>query len=746
MSKLTPARLSKRLLASSSMLAAGAALLALPHAAHAQAQGPASNAAPNGQPADVVVTAEHRTVSLQKVNIAASALGTKDLQKKSVINIATLQNATPSLSVIDQGFSQSINIRGIGLAVVSPQVAPGVATYRDGVFLPTQTSLTQPFYDLQDVQVLRGPQGTFAGDDATGGAIYVNSKSPSLTAGTSGYITAGYGNYNDVQVNGAVNLPISDTLAARIAFNDEQRDSFYKDISPTANGEHPGNLDETDVRVSLLWKPTDALTVLWKNEYDRYANDSFADQPIPGTAFYNLAPKAPFVIDYATPGLKYIDTYYLTSLQINYEFRDGITLKTNSGYQFDDGYAAADQAAAPVPGYLETDGGSGERIWTEDISLVSPDKGPLRWVVGATFFNYSLQPLHAVETSPPEVVDIDVDSPKQSYGVFGSATYSLTPTLDLQVGLRYSQDEVGLGGAVTITSPFFPGFVIPQAAPMYNDDAVTGKVALNWNPNASNLFYVFAARGYKAGGTNGGASTFAPETVWDYEGGWKSTLLDGHLRSQLGAFYMTYQNFQVSEFSPAQQGSAIANADTTSTIAGFEAQAQLQFAAFSADASLSYVYSNIGALQPQIDTRNLPNGGAGLGPPCSAPGVPAGCFNYAPFIQAVPRGPNIYSPNWTANVGAQYAFELGSSTLTPRVDVSYMSQQWATFFEAPEDNLKARTLVNLQLTFQHADWMVQGYATNVFNGVYVSGFSAQFGSNYFLLPPRQFGVRITRSF
>jgi iron complex outermembrane receptor protein len=90
---------------------------------------------------------------------------------------------------------------------------------------------------------------------------------------------------------------------------------------------------------------------------------------------------------------------------------------------------------------------------------------------------------------------------------------------------------------------------------------------------------------------------------------------------------------------------------------------------------------------------------------------------------------------------------MGSAgTLTPRGDVSYMGEQWATFFEAPEDKLSARTLINLHLTYQHADWTVQGYATNVANKVYVSGFSFDFGNNYFLLPPRQFGLRLTRRF
>jgi iron complex outermembrane recepter protein len=700
---------------------------------------------------EIVVTAERRTVNLQDTNLAASSLGAVELEKKSVTEIADLQNTTPSLSVIDQGFSHSVNIRGIGLAVASPQVAPGIATYRDGVFLPTQTSLGLPFYDLQDVEVLRGPQGTFAGQDATGGAVFVNSKSPTLSDHVSGDLTAAYGNYNDVLLQGAVNLPISDTLAARVAFLDEKRNSFYKDISPTANGLQPGRLDTMNLRIGLLWKPTDELSVLFKTEYDQYSNDSYAFQPIPGTAFYDAAPKTPFVIDYDAQGLRNDEDYILSSLQINYAFADGITLKSNSGYQYNGTKAFYDPDASPVPFETETQNFI-ERIWTEDLSLVSPDTGPLRWVVGGTYFNYTI-PLDVIESLPlvGETVHIAITSPKKSYGIFGSATYNILPTLELQGGLRYSGDTVGQGGGVSFaTSSGIPLGFLGETSPNYNDNAWTGKVALNWKAGADDLLYVFWAKGYKSGGTNGAGADFAPETVYDYETGWKSTMLNGHLRTQLDAFYMQYQNFQVNEFDPVVAGSAITNAGATSTIKGFEAQSQLQLGAFGADANLSYVHSNIGSLPNQVDTRTLPNGSAtGLGAQCTAPAAPnpTPCFNYTPFSQPVPNGPNIYSPKWSANAGIQYEFNMGSAgTLTPRADVSYMGEQWATFFEAPEDKLSARTLINLHLTYQHDDWTVQGYATNVANKVYVSGFSFDFGNNYFLLPPRQFGMRVTRRF
>src|SRR6266702_3097199 len=241
-----------RLITSASALAVVTAMSLQPGVALA-----ADTATANGSTEtleEVVVTAERRTVNLQTTNLAASSLSAAELEKKSVTELSDLQNTTPSLSVIDQGFSHSINIRGIGLAVATSQVAPGIATYRDGVFLPTQTTLGLPFYDLQDVEVLRGPQGTFAGQDATGGAVFVNSKSPVLSDHVSGDLTAGYGNYNDVLFQGAANLPISDTLAARVAFLDEKRNSFYKDISSTAYGLQPGRLDTMNLRVGFFWK------------------------------------------------------------------------------------------------------------------------------------------------------------------------------------------------------------------------------------------------------------------------------------------------------------------------------------------------------------------------------------------------------------------------------------------------------------------------------------------------------------
>jgi len=725
-----------RLLGSASALAVVSGLVA-PGVAAAQAQ-----PAPAGASAvleELVVTAERRTVSLQQTSIAASALGSEELQKKTVTNIADLQRATPSLSIVDQGFSQSVNVRGIGLAVVSPAVDPGVATYRDGVFLPTQTTYGEPFFDIQNVEVLRGPQGTFVGQNSTGGAVFITSKSPTLADRVSGEISAAYGAYNDAKLQGAVNLPISSTLAMRIAFNDEHRDSFYKDIGST-QGEHPGKLDTTNIRLGLLWKPTDALSILFKTQYNTSATDGYAYKPIPGTAFAAFAPKDPFTLNYDQQGLRNDETYVRSSLQVDYEFAGGVKFRSNTGVQYNQQNVLYDIDGSPLPVVTQTQDYV-ERITTQDVSLISPDNAALRWVIGATYFKYT-DHISSLVTAPGSTVNIRIDLPKSSYGVFGSATYNLTPTLELQAGARYSADEVTFGGFTKIT----PGPLLPTAA-KGDDDQWTGKVTLNWKPNADNLVYGFWTKGFKSGGVNTDGSDFAPETVFDYELGWKSTLLAGHLRTQLGAFYTDYRNFQAVTFAPATAGSDVTNA-SKSAIKGVEAQAQLQMGGFGADASLSYVNSRIGSLR-LVDTRALPGGTAtGLGVQC-APGVPSHppvCFDYGPYLVSLNGRSNPYSPEWTANIGLQYDFALKSGTLTPRIDVSYAANQWATFFEAPADRLAARTLVNLQLTWRRDDWTVQAYGTNVFDKTYVAGFAGLFGNNQFYGAPRQFGLRVARDF
>ena len=228
----------------------------------AQATPAPPGAADSGTLEEIVITAQRRSENLQTVPIAATALAGDQLESKAVVRLSDLQFVAPSLSVTDAGLTQSINIRGIGLASGSPAVANGVAEYVDGLFQPPIVT-TNSFYDVANIEVLRGPQGTLVGSNSTGGAIFINTQNPKLGA-VEGYGELSYGNYQARTAQGAINLPLGDTLAFRAAGSYTDHDSFYNSVGPVHTD--AGMLDEKSGRLSMRWKPG-AFQALAKVEY-----------------------------------------------------------------------------------------------------------------------------------------------------------------------------------------------------------------------------------------------------------------------------------------------------------------------------------------------------------------------------------------------------------------------------------------------------------------------------------------------
>ena len=181
--------------------------------------------------AEIIVTAEKRSSNLMTSGSAMNALSGEALLDKGITNLEQLTATTPSFSYTNGGPTSNVNIRGIGLSVVSPNVSPGVPIYRDGILQPTLLS-SEPFLDIADVEVLRGPQGTLVGANSTGGAVFINTRNPELGQ-SDGYAQFEGGSYNREAVQGAYNQPITDSLAIRGAFSWEKRDSFWTDLGPT---------------------------------------------------------------------------------------------------------------------------------------------------------------------------------------------------------------------------------------------------------------------------------------------------------------------------------------------------------------------------------------------------------------------------------------------------------------------------------------------------------------------------------
>ncbi|HEY5409543.1 MAG TPA: TonB-dependent receptor plug domain-containing protein [Caulobacteraceae bacterium] len=363
-------------LGASSALALAAALSALGSAAHAQS----TDEAKKTSVGEVVVTASRTTENIQTVPAAVTALSGADLEKKEILQVSDLQRATPSLSITSAALTQNVNIRGIGLSSGNPAVVPGVPIYLDWLLQPPIVS-TNSFFDIGEVEVYRGPQGTFAGASSTGGAVFITSNSPTFT-GVGGNVEVWGGNYSDVGSSGAVNLPINDKLAARVAYNVERRDSFFHDIggqtTPTGGSfDTPGKLNEQDLRLSLLWEPIDNLSVLLKVGLSQKDTGGYDYRPIPGTTYAPFAPTDLRTLNFDQPE-KNNEHAIRNSLEIKYQLSDGITLRSVTGFQYNKVIDLYDSDASNGPPAQYEAQDVSERPITQEFNILSPDNGPLK--------------------------------------------------------------------------------------------------------------------------------------------------------------------------------------------------------------------------------------------------------------------------------------------------------------------------------------------------------------------------------
>jgi iron complex outermembrane receptor protein len=714
-----------------------------------------NTAASSGQVETVVVTAERRTTDLQKTAISATVLSADDLRKKSVFTLEQLTFSTPALTFDNFGEGDEFNIRGIGKGENNVQTPSGVTTYINGVALQGGFFQNFPFFDESSVEVLRGPQGTFSGENATGGAVYLTTVKPDFD-GYDGYVQAQYGNYNDIGLQGAVNMPISDDFAMRVSGFAESRSSFWS-IGGTHSGDS-GDLREGAGRIEFLWQPTQSFQAYLSTEYDYIDQGGYPLDPATLGCVTVPAPSCtpntsdPFKVASNT-NTQALQSGVRSTLDLKYTFGNGITLRSISGYQVANGNELTNLTGTDIPaynGFIFHSHGE-EKLASEEINLLSPTDGPFTWILGAYYQHdhVDLPTGNGFDIGVPEGgedIVLSYHTPKQHEAVFGQATYDITSALQIQFGLRYNHSTFDLADNEQILVGGTPVFVYtaPCGTPPecsnqthQSDSALTGKIDLNYKIDDANFLYAFVATGHKDGGLNTTPSIagpndppaiITPEKLTDYESGWKSNFFDDHLRTTLDGFYYDYKNFQVTlQTSPGQTG--ILNANTAS-IYGAEAQGQAVFGAFSFDFAGAYVHGTFGS-DVATDSR----------------------FGDTENIDGHQM---VYSPHWTFNVGAQYAFDMGNGdTLTPRVDYSFVDTQTTSIFDVPGlDQLGSRNIVNAQLTYaMQNNWTIAAYATNLTNDRYIDSFFTGLGidpgtsSNLrYAGAPQQFGIRVTKQF
>jgi iron complex outermembrane receptor protein len=386
-------------------------------------------------------------------------------------------------------------------------------------------------------------------------------------------------------------------------------------------------------------------------------------------------------------------------------------------------------------------------LYSQEFNLISPDDAALRWVVGV-FAERQDGHIPSWEedgftfTGGPFTQDMDfpwIASPwkqrQDDAAVFGQFEYNLTESLELQVGARYStykmdqKTDFTWFGFIEGSPPIFPFGSGPGPDEQHIDESsVDWKVALNWTVDEDNFLYGIVARGHVSSGVN----IFPPflpydeMEVLDYELGWKSTMLDGQLRTQIDVYYETFDNYQAS-FSQISAGAVNAdtfrNAEDESTIWGVEMSAQAVIGNWGFDFGVAYLDSELG------DFSNV---------------VPPAEFGLPPVVDLT-GAKSPFSPELTGNVGVEYGIQLSSMTITPRVDVAYIEHTQAGLFDVGRIRLDSRTLVNAQILFDFGATKATLWATNALDEVYIAGIQNN-GSLFYAGAPRQYGLRVSHSF
>jgi iron complex outermembrane receptor protein len=679
---------------------------------------------------EIVVTAERRSEKANQIPTALTVLSGSELAQRGVNTLDDLKSQVPSLSVQDQGFVYFVNIRGIGLSVINPTSSSGIANYTDGFYIPHEAALGDAYYDLQQVEVFRGPQGTINGVNSTGGAIFLVSKKPDFS-GAGGVAEAGVGNYGTRTANFAANLPVTDTFAMRIAGTYSVHDSYFKNIvagdtNPSVVPSfYPGNEMNNGMRVSALWQPNASIEDNLKFEYSSRRSDGIPDKP-----FFDIYPQLfgvrladprlanPFTIDVNGPTKNDQDVYRVVN-EFKAHLTDNILLRSLTGYQHLKTEVLEDldgTSSQSVNGHIYFS----ENTFEQEINLISDNQGPINWVVGG-FYMHDQSPIEFSIFN--NAFNLHSLGGATAYAGFAEVKYQLNQSWQLTVGGRESFDtrtEVySINGSSNIDLKV-------------NSSKPTGRVAINFFPTPNSTIYASASRGYKSGGLNDtdpSVHSFAPETLTAYESGFKAPVLGRALYLQGAVFYYDYTGFQQAIFNPSTNASPIKNAKGA-TDYGFETQANGRLGSFGYDASVAYTHSTLGSLITR-DARGLPGGAS-----------PTQDIN-------VGGHPLEYAPEWNFTANAYYAFSIPQGSLTPSVQYTWVSKQYATIFDVKSfDEIAAYPLVNASLKYQtKGNMYVELYGRNLANKAYIVGQSPFLASGGVIYgTPRQFGVKVGATF
>jgi iron complex outermembrane recepter protein len=744
-----------------------AALLAS-GSAYAQ-NAPAPSADSDSALTEVIVTANRREESVQKSSLSLEVMSGDQLKAAGVGSPIQLQNLVPGLTMSVSGATVVTYLRGVGSLSTDANAESAIAYNINGVYIARPNGIGPIFYDLERTEVVKGPQGTLYGRNATGGAINLITRRPGQEFG--GDFSVDLGDFSYRRFQGAVNVPLSDTFAMRAAGQITRRDGYLSD----------GYNDDDSAagRLSALWTASEDLSLLLVGEYSHIGGQGAGVvkrsdlRPVPSDPWHGAAEPDAQPPTAAIPG----------GTVIKPDGNTDVDIKAISGeLNWDLGPATLTFIPAyrdTTPKYLTYTPGfrfdTAETSKQQSYELrLANESDRLKWVTGFYYFNEDQTQHYLLNANPIQQSQVDTTLGTKSKAVFGEATFSVTDAFRLIGGLRYSKDEKEQGGATITTLPR-PGVVSNVAQRDFSN--TSWKAGAEFDVAAQSMLYATVATAYKAGGffpsVPAPNNSFAPEKLAAYTLGSRNRFLDQRLQLNAEAFYWDYKDKQERFLGVSNGGSTGLLTTNAGAAKLYGLNLDLQFKPTSADS----VRANVEYLHTRYDTfqytaYNSPPFGMSVGYSPSATGCKLGPIipltANDPFVptdslQTIDCSgkPLVNAPKWSGNAGYAHSFGLASgASIVADASGQFSSSKYLTadFINSGSDDGYVTYDASLTYHAPSDKWDVGAWGRNLNNAaIYTGGFRYPFSSPvtaggdptlYYaqIRAPRTYGVRASMRF
>ncbi len=718
---------------------------------------------------EIIVTAQKRAENLQTVPIAVSAVTGETVERLQAVSLQGLQGAVPSIQI--GSFSNTPNtavfsIRGIGVIDPDPYAGNTVSIVVDGIPQYFSYGALLDLFDVDRVEILRGPQGTLFGANTTGGVVNVVTRQPTGEFGGKAEVTVG--NWNRLDVKAAMDFPlIEDKLAGKVAVMHHSRDGWHTNI---VDGTDMGSRDVTAIRGYLKFTPSSDFTATLIGEYSRTRNGSpiVVNGAVPGEALYLPpgpiagaalpmyaspclpagqrchAPKKYYSASSGEPDRSDMDNYRLT-LTMDWSNTAVGDVTAITGYRHFTLHEATDQDGQPVffhANRRRTEGWQFSQELRTSVDL----SDSINLLVGGSYMktHYNHYQNYVIEFAAPGFRQYSTQNQDNWSGSLFAHTYiDLTDKLRLQGGLRYTHEKTdmvdGVFNFLNFTGPAIYSGDTPLGGFNVHGkkswDKVGWKIGLDYQANDDLLLYGYYARGFKSGGFVGRITLaqdigpFNPETVDTFEAGFKADWFDNHLRTNVSAFYTSYKDMQLAQiyFAPNEQG-VLVNGNTIlnaakAEIKGVEFETEIvPFEGMKLNGALTY----LDATYKSFDYTDIGTNGSKV-------------------LRDLSGFSLQNAPKWAGTAGATYEFALGAGKTVASVVYTYTGKKYNySLLNTPRATVQPMHYVNANLEWSpdNERWTIGLWGRNLFDNRYINSVydaPGVFGLvNYG--PPREYGV------